>query len=64
MTERFAGSFVRRAWIDVDLGAVRRNAAAFAARAGIPILPMVKADGYGLGAVAIARALDQDEPWG
>lgn len=57
-------SFVRRAWIDVDLGAVRRNAAAIAARAGVPILPMVKADGYGLGAVAIARALDQDEPWG
>jgi alanine racemase len=25
---------------------------------------MVKADGYGLGAVAIARALDQDDPWG
>ena len=25
---------------------------------------MVKADGYGLGAVRVARALDQDEPWG
>jgi alanine racemase len=57
-------SFVRRAWIEVDLGAVRRNAAVMAARAGVPILPMVKADGYGLGAVAIARALDADEPWG
>src|SRR3954464_11641636 len=57
-------SLVRRAWIDVDLGAVRRNAATIAARAGVPILPMVKADGYGLGAVAIARALDADEPWG
>jgi alanine racemase len=48
----------------VDLGAVRRNAAAIAARAGVPILPMVKADGYGLGAVRIARALEEDEPWG
>ena len=57
-------SFVRRAWIEVDLGALRRNAAAIAARAGVPIVPMVKADGYGLGAVAVARALDQDEPWG
>jgi alanine racemase len=57
-------SFVRRAWIDIDLSALRRNAANIAARAGVPILPMVKADGYGLGAVAVARALDQDEPWG
>src|SRR3954464_8406004 len=57
-------SFVRRAWIDVDLGAVRRNAAAIAARAGVPIVPMVKADAYGLGAVRVARALDVDEPWG
>src|SRR3954462_932821 len=55
---------VGRAWIEVDLGALRRNAAAIAARAGVPILPMVKADGYGLGAVRVARELDQDEPWG
>jgi alanine racemase len=55
---------VGRAWIEVDIGAIRRNAAAMAARAGVPILPMVKADAYGLGAVPVARALDQDEPWG
>ena len=35
-----------------------------AARAGVPIVPMVKADGYGMGAVRVARALDIDEPWG
>lgn len=57
-------SLVRRAWIEIDLGALRRNASAIAARAGVPILPMVKADGYGLGAVRVARALDQDDPWG
>lgn len=57
-------SLVSRAWVDIDLSALRRNAAAFAARAGVPILPMVKADGYGLGAVRVARALDQDDPWG
>ena len=28
----------------------------FAARAGVPLLPMVKADAYGLGAVRVARA--------
>jgi alanine racemase len=53
-----------RAWIDVDLGALVRNGAAMAARAGVPILPMVKADGYGLGAVAVARALEPLSPWG
>jgi alanine racemase len=53
-----------RAWIDIDLGALVRNGAAMAARAGVPILPMVKADGYGLGAVAIARALERLSPWG
>jgi alanine racemase len=63
MTDR-SSHFVRRAWVDIDLGAIRRNAAAMAARAGVPIVPMVKADAYGLGAVRVARALDADEPWG
>jgi alanine racemase len=53
-----------RAWIEVDLGALVRNGAAIAARAGVPILPMVKADGYGLGAVPVARALERLDPWG
>ncbi len=34
------------------------------ARAGVPLLAMVKADAYGLGAVAIARALETIDPWG
>ena len=53
-----------RAWVDIDLGALQRNALAIAARAGVPILPMVKADAYGLGAVAVARALESLDPWG
>jgi alanine racemase len=53
-----------RAWVDVDLGALRRNGAAIAARAGVPLLPMVKADAYGLGGVPIARALEELDPWG
>src|SRR5690349_11343001 len=53
-----------RAWVDVDLGALLRNGAAFAARAGVPLLPMVKADAYGLGAVPVARALEALDPWG
>ncbi len=53
-----------RAWVEVDLGALCRNGAALAARAGVPILPMVKADGYGVGALRAALALDSLEPWG
>jgi alanine racemase len=53
-----------RAWVDIDLGALCRNGAAVAARAGVPLLPMVKADGYGLGGLRVALALDALEPWG
>jgi alanine racemase len=55
---------MRRAWVDVDLGALLRNGAALAARAAAPILPMVKADAYGLGAERIARVLERLNPWG
>ena len=54
----------RRAWVDIDLGALRHNARLVAARAGVPLLPMVKADAYGLGAVRIARALEPLDVWG
>ncbi len=53
-----------RARIEIDLGALRRNGAAMARRAGVPLLPMIKADAYGLGAEASVRALDPLEPWG
>jgi alanine racemase len=53
-----------RAWVDIDLGALCRNGAAVAARAGVPLLPMVKADAYGLGAVRAALALEALDPWG
>lgn len=53
-----------RAWVEVDLGALRRNAEALARRAAVPLLPMVKADAYGLGADAVVRALEPLRPWG
>ena len=53
-----------RAWVEVDLGALTRNGATIAAHAGVPLLPMVKADAYGLGAVPVARALETLDPWG
>ncbi|MBA2685355.1 MAG: alanine racemase [Gemmatimonadaceae bacterium] len=52
-----------RGWIEVDLDAVVRNARAMSARAPA-ILPMVKADAYGIGAVRVARALERLSPWG
>ena len=53
-----------RSWVEVDLGALRRNAAALARLAGVPLLPVVKADAYGCGAVPVARALESLDPWG
>ncbi|HEU5218339.1 MAG TPA: alanine racemase [Gemmatimonadales bacterium] len=53
-----------RAWLDVDLGAIVRNARRIQELFGAPLLPMVKADGYGLGAVPVARALETVDPWG
>jgi alanine racemase len=54
----------RRAWVDVDLGALVRNAQTMQRRASVPLIPMVKADAYGLGAVQAARALERVKPWG
>jgi alanine racemase len=53
-----------RAGVEIDLGALQRNGAAVARRAGVPLLPMIKADAYGLGAKGALRALDVLEPWG
>ncbi len=50
-----------RAWCVVDLDALRHNAARLKQRAGVPLIAMVKADAYGLGAEQVARALDA--PW-
>ena len=52
-----------RAWVEIDLGALVRNGERFARAAGVPILPMVKADAYGLGAIRVSRALRSLEPW-
>ena len=57
-------SLNRRAWVDIDLGALLRNGAQLKKRANAPLLPMVKADAYGLGAERVSRALEQLDPWG
>jgi alanine racemase len=53
-----------RAWVEIDLGALVQNADALAARARVPLLAMVKADAYGLGAERVTGALDLPRVWG
>lgn len=49
----------RRCWAEVDLGAIRRNLATARRAAGnAAAMAVVKADAYGLGLEAVARALD------
>jgi len=48
--------------LTVDLAAVRENYRLLARRAAVPLLPMVKGDAYGLGAVPVARALASETP--
>lgn len=43
-------------WAEVDLGAVSANVAALRRQAGVDVCAVVKADGYGHGAVPVARA--------
>jgi alanine racemase len=53
-----------RAWVDVDLAALIANAKTIAALSRSRLLPMIKANGYGLGAGPVARALESLDPWG
>jgi len=57
-------SHLTRAWVEIDLGALLRNGARVAEHTGSRLLPMVKADAYGLGAVRVACALQELDPWG
>src|SRR5881394_2645288 len=54
-----------RTWVEINLEALRANARQVMTRAaGARLLPMVKANAYGLGAVPVARALEPLDPWG
>jgi alanine racemase len=52
---------IRRTRVEVDLGAVVDNARIVAAFVGVPLLAVVKADGYGHGALAVARRLSHEQ---
>jgi alanine racemase len=55
-----------RAWIEVQASAVRRNLRRVREAVGerAALIPMVKADGYGLGLERVVSALEPTEPWG
>lgn len=53
-----------RAWVEVDLAALRANYDTVRRTARADVLPMIKADGYGVGAARVVRALEPLEPWG
>ncbi len=53
-----------RVWAAIDLNAVLSNARTVADASGARLLPMVKANGYGVGAIRVARVLERLEPWG
>jgi alanine racemase len=58
MTERssFGRPMHRPTRIEIDLGAIRHNVARFAELTGTEVCAVVKGDGYGHGAVPVARA--------
>jgi alanine racemase len=49
-------------WVEVHAGHLRANAAAVHRRARVPILAVIKNNGYGAGIVHVARALEPLEP--
>ena len=57
---------MRRAWMEVDCRALRANYAAITQRipTGCAVLPMVKANGYGVGASLAIRTFRGLNPWG
>jgi alanine racemase len=55
-----------RAWVEVDLDAMRANydTVRRSVGSGVAMIPMVKADAYGLGLESAVRTLDPLGPWG
>lgn len=51
-----------RAWLDVNVAALRGNAIALMRRTGLSLIPMIKADAYGVGTEGVVRALEPLEP--
>jgi len=46
-------------WVQIDLDAIEQNISAVQAKAGVPVMAIIKADAYGHGAVPVARLLEK-----
>ncbi len=46
-------------WLEIDLGAIKNNIRLLQNIAGVPVMAVVKANGYGHGLVEVARAAGQ-----
>src|SRR3989440_1022994 len=53
-----------RAWVEVAVDALIDNARTIARVSGTRLLPVVKANAYGVGAVLASKALEPLDPWG
>ncbi|MES2358541.1 MAG: alanine racemase [Gemmatimonadota bacterium] len=51
-----------RAWLDVSIAALRQNAAELQRRTGLQLIPMVKANAYGVGVAGVVGALESLAP--
>jgi alanine racemase len=51
-----------RAWLDVSVAALRCNATELQQRTGLPLIPMVKANAYGVGVAGVVAALEPLAP--
>lgn len=51
-----------RAWLDVSVPALRTNAMELQRRTGLRLIPMVKANAYGVGAAGVVLALESLDP--
>jgi alanine racemase len=54
-----SSTMIRRTRVEIDLAAIIANARTVRAVTGVDVFAVVKADGYGHGAIAVARALTQ-----
>ena len=51
-----------RAWLDISVAALRRNATELRQRTDLPLIPMVKANAYGVGVAGVVAALESLDP--
>ncbi|MBN1541293.1 alanine racemase, partial [candidate division KSB1 bacterium] len=60
MRNSIPSSVLRPSWVEIDLDAIEHNVEQIRARLGaVQLLVVVKADAYGLGAVAVSRVLQE-----